>query len=55
MVLPNRKGRGGPWPWGGLMHQSRRMLERWSGRAWIGGEHSHTGKREEEISREMGG
>jgi hypothetical protein len=32
-ALPDSNSRGGPWSWGVLMLQSRRMQERWGRRA----------------------
>jgi hypothetical protein len=37
MAMPYSNGRGVPWSRGGLMPQSRRMLERLGGRVWVGG------------------
>ena len=38
MVWPDSNRRGGPWSQGGLMPQSRGMLERWGLRVWVGAE-----------------
>jgi hypothetical protein len=55
IAFPDSKERGGPGYQGGLMTQSRGMLEWWSRTVSVRGEHSQTGLKEESRCGMRGG